>query len=96
MIIDKIENLKNYVSLNPYFAKVVEFLEKTDLNSLENGKHEIDGKDCFVNIMDTKGKTNEEDSAGGYGVGAAGGAGSRQDEDHVPLRHGGLHLRSFE
>ena len=60
MIIDKIENLKNYVSLNPYFAKVVEFLEKTDLNSLENGKHEIDGKDCFVNIMDTKGKTKEE------------------------------------
>ena len=59
MIIDKIENLKNYVSLNPYFAKVVEFLEKTDLNSLENGKHEIDGKDCFVNIMDTKGKTKE-------------------------------------
>ena len=60
MIIDKIENLKNYVSLNPYFAKVVEFLEKTDLNSLEKGKHEIDGKDCFVNIMDTKGKTKEE------------------------------------
>ena len=60
MIIDKIENLKNYVSMNPYFAKVVEFLEKTDLNSLENGKYEIDGKDCFVNIMDTKGKTKEE------------------------------------
>ena len=60
MIIDKIEDLKNYVSLNPYFAKVMEFLEKTDLNSLENGKHEIDGKDCFVNIMDTKGKTKEE------------------------------------
>ena len=60
MIIDKIENLKNYVALNPYFAKVMEFLEKTDLNSLENGKHEIDGKDCFVNIMDTKGKTKEE------------------------------------
>ena len=28
--------------------------------ALENGKHEIDGKDCFVNIMDTKGKTKEE------------------------------------
>lgn len=60
MIIDKIENLKNYVGVNRYFSKVVEFLEANDLNSLENGKHEIDGADCFVNIMDTKGKTKEE------------------------------------
>lgn len=60
MIIDKIENLKNYVGVNRYFSKVVEFLEANELNSLENGKHEIDGADCFVNIMDTKGKTKEE------------------------------------
>ena len=60
MIIDKIENLKNYVGVNRYFSKVVDFLEANDLNSLENGKHEIDGADCFVNIMDTKGKTKEE------------------------------------
>lgn len=60
MIIDKIENLKNYVGVNRYFSKVVEFLEANDLNSLENGKHDIDGADCFVNIMDTKGKTKEE------------------------------------
>ena len=39
---------------------VIEFLEANDLNALENGKHEIDGPDCFVNIMDTKGKTKEE------------------------------------
>lgn len=60
MIIDKIENLKNYVGVNRHFSKVIEFLEANDLNSLENGKHEIDGPDCFVNIMDTKGKTKEE------------------------------------
>lgn len=60
MIIDKIENLKNYVGVNRYFSKVIEFLEANDLNALENGKHEIDGPDCFVNIMDTKGKTKEE------------------------------------
>lgn len=60
MIIDKIENLKNYVGVNRYFSKVVEFLDANELNSLENGKHEIDGADCFVNIMDTKGKTKEE------------------------------------
>ena len=60
MIIDKIENLKNYVGVNRHFSKVIEFLEANDLNALENGKHEIDGSDCFVNIMDTKGKTKEE------------------------------------
>ena len=60
MIIDKIENLKNYVGVNRHFSKVIEFIEANDLNALENGKHEIDGPDCFVNIMDTKGKTKEE------------------------------------
>ena len=60
MIIDKIENLKNYVGVNRHFSKVIEFLEANDLGTLENGKHEIDGPDCFVNIMDTKGKTKEE------------------------------------
>lgn len=60
MIIDKIENLKNYVGVNRHFSKVIEFLEANDLSTLENGKHEIDGPDCFVNIMDTKGKTKEE------------------------------------
>lgn len=60
MIIDKIENLKNYVGVNRHFSKVIEFIEANDLNALKNGKHEIDGPDCFVNIMDTKGKTKEE------------------------------------
>lgn len=60
MIIDKLENLQQYASLNPLFPKVIEYLRNTDLNALDNGKHLIDGKDCFVNIMDTKGKTKEE------------------------------------
>lgn len=60
MIIDKIENLEKYVSLNPLFPQVVEFLKNHDLKDLENGKTVIDGKDLFVNVMDTKGKTKEE------------------------------------
>ena len=54
MIIDKIENLKMYESVNPLFAKVVEFLAQNDLNKLEVGKHEIVGKDLFVNIQMAK------------------------------------------
>ena len=60
MVIDKLENLQQYASLNPYFPQIIEFLKNNDLAALENGKHEIDGKNCFVNIMDTKGKTKEE------------------------------------
>ena len=60
MIIDKRENLKMYESVNPLFAKVVEFLQQNDLNALEAGKHEIVGKDLFVNIQMAKGKTPDE------------------------------------
>ena len=60
MIIDKLENLKNYASVNPLFPKVVEFLQQNDLNKLEAGKHEIVGKDLFVNIQMAKGRTPAE------------------------------------
>ena len=60
MIIDKVENLKNYASVNPLFAKVVAFIEQNDLDALEPGKHEIEGKDLFVNIQMAKGKTPDE------------------------------------
>ena len=60
MIIDKLENLKNYASVNPLFPKVVEFLQQNDRNALEAGKHEIVGKDLFVNIQLAKGRTPAE------------------------------------
>ena len=59
MIIDKIENLKNYAQVNPLFPKVVEFIQQHDLNALEPGKYEIEGKDLFVNIQMAKGRTPE-------------------------------------
>ncbi len=60
MIIDSLQNLKNYESVNPLFSKVVEFLKNHDLNALESGKYEIEGKDLFVNITTAKGKTPDE------------------------------------
>ena len=60
MIIDKIENLKNYAAVNPLFPKVVEFLQQNDLATMEPGKYEIQGKDLFVNITMAKGKTPDE------------------------------------
>ena len=59
MIIDTIENLGKYVTLNPLFADVVEFLKNNDLQTIEEGKHFIKDKDLFVNIQVAKCKTQE-------------------------------------
>ena len=56
MIIDKIENLFKYIDMNPLFADVVKFLKSNDLNTLEEGKHEIKGTDLFVNVQAKPGK----------------------------------------
>ena len=56
MVIDTLENLEKYASLNPLFKDVVEFIKANDLNTLEAGKHEIKGADLFVNVQVAKGK----------------------------------------
>ncbi len=60
MIIDKLEHIGNYVSLNPLFAQAVEFLQQHDLQTLEPGKTELKGKDLLVNVTQTRPKTAEE------------------------------------
>lgn len=60
MIIDTIDNLGKYVSLNPFFDKVLDYVQNNDLNSIEPGKVEICGSDLFVNHCIAAGKTNEE------------------------------------
>ena len=56
MIIDTIENLGNYVAMNPLFADVVEFLKANDLNKMEPGKYPIKDKDLFLNLTIAKGR----------------------------------------
>ena len=60
MIIDTIENLEKYATLNPLVPKVVEFLKSNNLNAMADGKYEIQGNDLFVTITTTKGKTPDE------------------------------------
>jgi len=60
MVIDTIENLKNYVGMNPLFAEVVKYIAEHDLAAMEEGKHYIQDKDLFVNITTAKGKTPDE------------------------------------
>lgn len=60
MIVDTLDNLEKYVSLNPLFEEVVKFLKENDLNELEDGKHVIKENDLFVNITTAHGKTVDE------------------------------------
>ncbi|MBP3669389.1 MAG: YhcH/YjgK/YiaL family protein [Bacteroides sp.] len=60
MVIDKIENLEKYASLNPLFAQAIEFLKSTDLNAHEIGKVKIQGDDLVVNFAQARPKTKEE------------------------------------
>lgn len=60
MIIDTLDNFAKYTGLNPLFSDVADFLQHTDLNTLEPGKHAIKGADLFVNITTAKGRTPDE------------------------------------
>lgn len=60
MIVDTLQNLEKYVSLNPLFGDVVDFLKNHDLGKLEDGRHPIKGDDLYVNIDTTVGKTTDE------------------------------------
>ena len=59
MIIDTIENLSNYASLNPLFVDVVAFLNANDLQTMEPGKYPIKDKDLFLNLQVAKQRTKE-------------------------------------
>lgn len=60
MIIDTLDNLGKYTSVNPLFADVLDFLKKNDLSTMEAGKYLIKGSDLFVNITMAKGKAPDE------------------------------------
>ena len=60
MIVDTLENLVKYESVNPLFKLVVDFIATHRLEELPEGKHTIQGNDLFVNIQIAKGKTPDE------------------------------------
>ena len=43
MIIDTIKNASKYFSVHPLFAKAFEYIQNTDINTIEPGKYEIEG-----------------------------------------------------
>ena len=59
MIIDTIENLGKYTTLNPFFADAVEFLKSHNLQTMEDGKYPIKDKDLFMNLQVAKQRTKD-------------------------------------
>jgi YhcH/YjgK/YiaL family protein len=50
MITDKLANTNLYEKLGGRIAKAFDFLKKTNLTKLENGRHDIEGSDIFVSV----------------------------------------------
>lgn len=60
MIVDTLDNLEKYTSLNPLLAQAAEFLNAQKLETMEVGKTELKAKELVVNVAQTKPKTKEE------------------------------------
>lgn len=48
MILDSLDNLSGYV-FSPYISQIVQWLENTDLNKIQYGKHILKGDFLYVN-----------------------------------------------
>lgn len=48
MIVDTLEQSEKYLSLHPRFQAAFDFLKKTDLQALPEGRFEIDGPNLFA------------------------------------------------
>ena len=60
MIIDKLENAQFYYGFGEKFQKAFEFLQRTDLKNMGNGRYEIDGNDIYVALQDYNTKSESE------------------------------------
>ncbi len=54
MILDSIKNAELYYSLSPRIKEAFDWLAKTYINALSGGRHDIDGDNLFVNVMDVE------------------------------------------
>jgi YhcH/YjgK/YiaL family protein len=52
MILDQLKHADSYSALGERFAKGFAFLRRSDLKSLADGRHEIDGDDVYALVME--------------------------------------------
>lgn len=51
MIFDRIENWQRYLGISGNMDKALAYMAETDLSLLKDGRHEIDGNNVFINVM---------------------------------------------
>lgn len=60
MVIDSLNNMRDYASLHPLFGKAFDFISQTDLMALEPGKIVLVENELIVNVNHIPPKTVEE------------------------------------
>jgi len=50
-IVDRVANAGQYADLSPHFAQAFDFLQRADLAALKEGRHEIDGSNCWAMVQ---------------------------------------------
>ena len=55
MILDSLNNSDRYAALHPRFAKAFEWIKSQNLETLEVGKYEIDGKELHASVSEKEG-----------------------------------------
>ena len=60
MIVDAIKNAELYYSFSPRIKQAFDWLAQTDVEALTTGRHDIDGDNLFVNVMDVELKPRQE------------------------------------
>ena len=63
MIIDTLDNADKYNGLHPRFAKAFEFIKSQNLEAIEPGKFEIDGRNIHASVSLKDGVKREEAKA---------------------------------
>ncbi len=63
MIVDTLQNASLYYSICPRMQRAFELVAATNLAELEVGRHDLDGDDIFVNIMEIDLKTPSDAKA---------------------------------
>ena len=57
MIVDTINNASKYFNVHPLFKKAFEYIQATNLDTIEMGKYEIDGDNLKAIFSNKKGMT---------------------------------------
>ena len=60
MIIDRINNAHLYYSVHPRFKQAFEYIQQIDVNTIADGRHEIDGDSMYALVQSYNTKLKEQ------------------------------------